>query len=83
MLGLHLWQEYFEALEVLNQHDFISKSTTAEDSDGYSDRDDASHEPPEDVPVDGELLSEAEGDEFEQPRTRSRDFLFSHCLHVC
>ncbi|CAM6092140.1 unnamed protein product [Calypogeia fissa] len=64
--------EYFEALEVLNQHEFISRSTPAEESDGYSDRDDAAHEPPEegDVPIDGELLSEAEGDDLDQPRNR-------------
>ncbi|KAL3676842.1 hypothetical protein R1sor_026790 [Riccia sorocarpa] len=64
-------EEYFEALEVLNQHDFIAKSTSSEDTVGLSDRD-GGQEPPEegDITVDGELLSEAEIDELDQPRTR-------------
>ncbi|BBN19959.1 hypothetical protein MPTK1_8g15240 [Marchantia polymorpha subsp. ruderalis] len=65
-------EEYFEALEVLNQHDFIAKSTTTEDQDGLSDREDGGQEPPEegDIPVDAELMSEADIDELDQPRTR-------------
>ncbi|KAL2608829.1 hypothetical protein R1flu_027402 [Riccia fluitans] len=64
-------EEYFEALEVLNQHDFIAKSTSTEDTDGLSDRD-GGLEPPEegDITVDGELFSEAEVDDLDQPRTR-------------
>eukprot|EP00250_Pteridium_aquilinum_P002584 c12805_g1_i1 orf=179-3232(+) len=65
-------EDYYEALEVLNQHEFIAKSTSPEELEILGERAEYSQEPPEegDLSNDTENCSEVEGDEYEQPRIR-------------
>lgn len=65
-------EDYYEALEVLNQHDFIAKSMLREELEVLAERDEFTQEPPEesDLSIDAENLSEAEGEDYEHPRTR-------------
>lgn len=58
-------EDYFEALEVLNQHEFITKATSPEELEILAERAECTQEPPEE----GEL-SEVEGEDYEQPRNR-------------
>ncbi|MCO5614179.1 hypothetical protein L7F22_068460 [Adiantum nelumboides] len=65
-------EDYYEALEVLNQHEFIAKSTSPEELELLGERIEYCQEPPEegDLSNDTENLSEVEGDDYEQPRSR-------------
>lgn len=65
-------EDYYEALEVLNQHEFIAKSTTLEELEILGERAEYNQEPPEegDLSIDTENLSEVEGEDYEQPRAR-------------
>lgn len=76
-LAILLWQEYFEALEVLNQHEYLARVTTLESQESLAERVDGIPDSPEegDYTGDTDILSEAEGEDFEQPRTRSACFL--------
>jgi len=72
-LVLYIWKEYFEALEVLNHHEFAARSMVPDEQETA----DGNQEPPEEAETgDAEFLSEAEGEEIDQPRTR-----FVSCLH--
>ncbi|KAJ7547513.1 hypothetical protein O6H91_08G089100 [Diphasiastrum complanatum] len=64
-------EEYFEALEVLNQHEFIARATSPEEQD-LAERMDGAQGPPEegDFLVDVDTQSEVEGEELDQPRIR-------------
>lgn len=64
-------EDYYEALEVLNQHDFIAKATSPEELEVLAERAECTQDPPEesDILVDAEN-SEAEGEDYELPRTR-------------
>jgi hypothetical protein len=66
-------EEYFEALEVLNQHEYLARVTTLESQESLAERVDGVPDSPEegDYTGDTDILSEAEGEDFEQPRTRS------------
>ncbi|MCO5593728.1 hypothetical protein L7F22_047745 [Adiantum nelumboides] len=65
-------EDYYEALEVLNQHEFIAKSTSPEELELLGERIEYCQEPPEegDLSNESENLSEVEGDDYEQPRSR-------------
>eukprot|EP01018_Ginkgo_biloba_P032283 Gb_09116 [translate_table: standard] len=65
-------EEYFEALEVLNQHEFMVKGMTSEDLEALGEEADGAQEPPEepDLPGDTDILSEVEGEEYDRPRAR-------------
>lgn len=65
-------QEYFEALEVLNQYEFMAKATPSAEQEGIAENADAALEPPEegDTLVDADNLSEAETEELNSVRTR-------------
>lgn len=65
-------EDYYEALEVLNQHEFISKSIAREDVELLGEGIEYSQEPLEegDLCNDTESLSEVEGDDYENPRIR-------------
>jgi hypothetical protein len=65
-------EEYFEALEVLNQHEYLARVTTLESQESLAERVDGIPDSPEegDYTGDTDILSEAEGEDFEQPRTR-------------
>lgn len=67
-----LLKDYYEALEVLNQHEFISKSVAREDVELLGEGIECSQEPLEegDLSNDTENLSEVEGDDYENPRIR-------------
>jgi len=66
-----MWQEYFEALEVLNHHEFAARSTSSEEQGILAETADGNQEPPEEPETgDADFLSEAEGEEIDQPRTR-------------
>lgn len=57
---------------MLNQHEFIAKSTSREELEILGERVEYSQEPPEegDLSNDTENLSEVEGDDYEHPRIR-------------
>jgi hypothetical protein len=64
-------KDYFEALEVLNQHDFISKSRISVELETLGGRVEYSQEPPEECDsIDSENLSEVDGEDSENPRAR-------------
>lgn len=66
-----MWQEYFEALEVLNHHEFAARSTSPDEQGILAETADGNQEPPEEADTgDADFLSEAEGEEIDQPRTR-------------
>jgi hypothetical protein len=69
---LLIWQEYFEALEVLSQHEYLARVTTLERQESLAEMVDGIPESPEegDYTGDTNMLSEAEGEELDQPRTR-------------
>jgi hypothetical protein len=70
-------EEYFEALEVLSQHEYLARVTTLERQESLAEMVDGIPESPEegDYTGDTNMLSEAEGEELDQPRTRSASFL--------
>jgi hypothetical protein len=64
-------EEYFEALEVLNHHEFAARSTSPDEQGILAETADGNQEPPEEADTaDADFLSEAEGEEVDQPRTR-------------
>ncbi|KAH9572060.1 hypothetical protein CY35_02G126900 [Sphagnum magellanicum] len=65
-------EEYFEALEVLSQHEYLARVTTLERQESLAEMVDGIPESPEegDYTGDTNMLSEAEGEELDQPRTR-------------
>ncbi|KAG0560825.1 hypothetical protein KC19_9G016700 [Ceratodon purpureus] len=64
-------EEYFEALEVLNHHEFAARSTSPDEQGILAETADGNQEPPEEADTgDADFLSEAEGEEIDQPRTR-------------
>lgn len=66
-----MWQEYFEALEVLNHYEFAARSTLPDEQGILAETADGNQEPPEEADTgDADFLSEAEGEEIDQPRTR-------------
>ena len=74
-------KDYFEALEVLNQHEFISKSKSEVDLEIPAEKFEYSEEPPEEGDsIDIENLSEVEAEDYEQPRTRLEG---SISLYLC
>lgn len=66
-----MWQEYFEALEVLNHHDFAARGISSEEHDSLAVITGGNEEPSEETETgDADFLSEAEGEEIDQPRRR-------------
>ncbi|GLJ22527.1 hypothetical protein SUGI_0424110 [Cryptomeria japonica] len=65
-------EEYFEALEVLNQHDYMVKGIASQELEELGEEVDLTEEPPEipDLQGDADILSEPEGEEYVFPRTR-------------
>ncbi|KAH9302595.1 hypothetical protein KI387_014178, partial [Taxus chinensis] len=65
-------EEYFEALEVLNQHDYTVKGIASQELEALGEEVDPTQEPPEepDLVGDADILSEQEGEEYDCPRTR-------------
>ncbi|KAH7365710.1 hypothetical protein KP509_18G041900 [Ceratopteris richardii] len=63
-------EDYYEALEVLNQHEFIAKSTAPEENEVLGERIDYSQEPPEEGDLSNDTDNVSEGDDYEQPRSR-------------
>nr|XP_024360842.1 oxysterol-binding protein-related protein 3-like isoform X2 [Physcomitrium patens] len=64
-------EEYFEALEVLNHHEFASRSISPDEQGILGEPADGNQEPPEEAETgDADFLSEAEGEEIDQPRRR-------------
>ncbi|XP_024380359.1 uncharacterized protein [Physcomitrium patens] len=62
-------EEYFEALEVLNHHEFVARSTSTEEHENLLKA--SKQEPSEEAEIgDADFLSEAEGEEIDQPRRR-------------
>lgn len=64
-------EEYFEALEVLNHHDFAARGISSEEHDSLAVITGGNEEPSEETETgDTDFLSEAEGEEIDQPRRR-------------
>lgn len=64
-------QEYFEALEVLNHHEFAARSISPDEQGILAETADGNQEPPEEAETgDADFLSEVEGEEIDMPRIR-------------
>ena len=59
-------KDYFEALEVLNQHEFITKATSPEELEILAEPTEFSQGPPEE----GGLSEPEDEDDEQQPRNR-------------
>uniref|UniRef100_A0A7I4BYF9 PH domain-containing protein n=1 Tax=Physcomitrium patens TaxID=3218 RepID=A0A7I4BYF9_PHYPA len=64
-------EEYFEALEVLNHHEFAARSISPDEQGILAETADGNQEPPEEAETgDADFLSEVEGEEIDMPRIR-------------
>lgn len=67
---------------MLNQYEFMARVTSPEEQENLAERADGTQDPPDegDYTGDAEILSEAEGEELDQPRTRCATTSFSPSL---